>query len=95
MSGECEKCSEHCLDCRCRRKKQRIEDLGRLSILLDRISDNELFDLYEKRPKDFSEWFENLPKEQKDDILHEMAYRIRQVHDDLCECVVIARGDEE
>lgn len=81
--------------------KQRVEDLGVLAEKLNNLSDMDICQLYNQRPKDFVEWFHEQPTEEgkgvktQDDILHEIAYSIRDINDKLCECVVIARGDEE
>lgn len=79
--------------------KERIEDLGRLRELLNAITNHEIFELVEstgcRRPKDFTEQFETLTDERKEDLLHKLAYGLDSVHEKILECWIIARGDEE
>ncbi len=76
--------------------KQRIEDLGRIAEKLSNITDNGLFQLYHQRPKDFLDWFQAQEKEKQSNLLHELAYRISQVEEEIHECYQIARwGDDE
>lgn len=75
--------------------KERIEDLGRLAELLRVVGDLEVLELYNQRPKDFIDWFASLEDDIKNDILHEMAYGIRDVQEKIAECECIARGLED
>lgn len=75
--------------------KERIEDLGRLYERLKRISDNDVFDLQNQRPKDFVDWFYTQSKETQEGFLRSMAYQVHDIQEQICECITIARGDEE
>lgn len=46
MSGNCDKCNEHCLDCKCDLNKcilERIKDLGRIEERILAILDDDVF----------------------------------------------------
>ena len=51
--------------------RQRIEDLGRLAVLLKHLLDHQLFnkEFLPGRPKDYDEWFERLSEDKKDEVL--------------------------
>jgi hypothetical protein len=75
--------------------RQRIEDLGRIAAILSKdICDHSLFSLYTGRNKDFIEYFELLPEEKKDDLLHSMIYSISDLRDQLYELLEIANGED-
>lgn len=75
--------------------KERIEDLGRLAELLKVIGDLDVLELYNQCPKDFVDWFSTLHDDVKEDVLHDLAYGIRDVQEKVAECEVIARGLED
>ncbi len=75
--------------------RQRIEDLGRIAAILSKdLCDHSLFSLYIGRNKDFIEYFELLPEEKKDDLLHSMIYSISDLRDQLYELLEIANGED-
>lgn len=75
--------------------RQRIEDLGRLLVLLERVLDHNLFEkMDEFRPKDFLDIFHKWPSEKQDDWIHQTGYEIRSLKDEIAECWSIARGDD-
>jgi len=74
--------------------RHRIEDLGRLLVLLEALAKDSFFE-DPIRPKDFTDWFDKRSATDKGDILHAMAYGKRRVHELLAECIVIARGHDD
>jgi len=76
-------------------KRERLEDLGRIRVLLENIDELLLFDFYTGRRKDFVEWFRELDKERQDDMLENLINGISRLEDRLSECIVIARGHDE
>ncbi len=77
-------------------KKERIEDLGKLSVLLKELFDDDIFqERYWRRPKDSYEAFASLNEEQKDECIGTIAYGIERLRENIAECMQIADGDEE
>lgn len=79
-------------------KKERIEDLGKVSILLRNIYDHDLFDQIEKywrRPKDSFDLFYALEEDQQAQCIHMIAYGLDDIKDKISECLSISDGDEE
>jgi hypothetical protein len=76
--------------------RERVEDLGRISVLLKNILDGELLDETNRpwRPKDSLEWFETMDKEKQQDFIHNTAYRIQELEQDLYEILSIAEGTD-
>ena len=74
--------------------RHRIEDLGRLAILLDSICEDHFFD-EPVRPKDYVEWFDKRTPEVKADILWQLAHGRQRIKEALAECVLIARGQDD
>jgi hypothetical protein len=75
-------------------KKERIEDLGRLAVMLRKIFHN---DIFYKFPcsKYAVEKMREMTEERRDDFIHEIADGIEEVHDRISECLCIADGDGE
>lgn len=69
--------------------RQRVEDLGRLSLLLRNLMEHELFTdedrLGPRRPKDSSEWFERKSDEEKDEVVSSWVYGIEAIGEKLYE----------
>lgn len=77
-------------------KRERIEDLGRLAIMLSKISSHELFDVFSKgRTKDSWDNFCGLDEDQKEDLILKIAYRLKDVESEICDCLMIAQGNYE
>ena len=72
--------------------RQRIEDLGRLAVLLDKALNLPVWELFHGRNKDFVEYFEGLEPEKKWDLLHDFIYGLDHLKDELNECLSIANG---
>lgn len=75
--------------------RERVEDLGRLSVLLDNILEKEIFSSINCRPKDFAEVFYGKDRETQEDLLRTFAYGISDVESEICECRVIALGQDD
>lgn len=76
-------------------KRERLEDLGRIRVMLENLSDNDIFEMYYGRTKDFPEWFREQTSDRQDDILHNVSYGIIEIENKLSECIIIARGHDE
>lgn len=77
--------------------RQRVEDLGRLSILIRNLLDNALFDnedLHPRRSKDYAEWFDSKTDDQKDDILRAWVYGMEDIGYKLHDMLSIAEGSD-
>lgn len=78
--------------------RHRLEDLGRLAVLLQGLLDHELFtdegDLRPRRPKDYDEWFASKSEDQKDDILRAWAYGLEAISHRLYDMLSIAEGTD-
>lgn len=74
-------------------KKERLEDLGRIFVMLDQLLEDDTWELYNQRPKDFEDWFFSQSIERQRDIVHELGYFIQDTNFNLHEILSIARGD--
>jgi hypothetical protein len=76
--------------------RQRVEDLGRLAVLLRNLLDHQLFDenLLPRRPKDYLDWFNELSDDRKDEVLRSWVYGIDNLKDKLYEMLSIAEGTD-
>lgn len=74
----------------------RVEDLGRIMERSKRLCDDGLFDgRHWLRPKDACEWFGELTDEKKDDVIHDIAYSLQSIHEELLEIYFIACGSDD
>ncbi len=76
--------------------RHRVEDLGRLAVLIRNLLDHPLFQesFLPGRPKDYWEWFSELPEEKKNDVLHAWVYGIENISEKLYEMLEIAEGTD-
>ena len=76
--------------------RHRIEDLGRLTVMLRNLLDHELFDdnSRPRRPKDYWDWFSELSDEKKDDTLRSWVYGIQDISEHLSDMLQIAQGTD-
>jgi len=72
--------------------RKRIEDLGRLSVLLENILEHEIFREERMLPQDFENWFETQDHEKKQEILERIGRNIPEVEEMLLESLAIAKG---
>lgn len=77
-------------------RKERIEDLGRLSVMLNDMWHHDLFNLpVWTRPKDAPAFFFSLNTEQQESFIHDLAYMMESLHDKISDCSIIASGLED
>jgi len=76
--------------------RHRVEDLGRLAVMLRNLLDHSLFDeaSLPRRSKDYLEWFSELSEEKKDDVLHAWVYGINDLSEKLYEMLDIAEATD-
>lgn len=74
--------------------RQRVEDLGRITVMVSNLMRHELFDERPRRNKEFAEWFEEQPQEFKEEWLHSTVYRISEVEEKLGDIYEIATGQD-
>ena len=79
--------------------RHRLEDLGRLAVLLDELLKLELFSkeghLRPFRNKDYDEWFASKSEDQKDDIIRAWVYGLDDIHEKIYEMLSIAEGKDD
>ena len=71
---------------------RRLEDLGKISILLDAVLENSLFDNIQHGAKRWPEWFWARTIEEQHDIIHSIGCGISDVQEELLRCLEIAEG---
>ena len=77
-------------------KSERIEDLGKLSILLKELFRDELFaDRYWYRPKDAWETFSSLSDGKKEECIRHIAYGLERISENISDCCSIANGETD
>lgn len=76
--------------------RERVEDLGKISVMLKNIIDSELLEEANRpwRPKDANEWFEQKTDEQKEDFIHDLSYRLQELEFTLYEILSISEGTD-
>lgn len=77
--------------------RERIEDLGRIAAMLDRVLKE--FELFKecnrpRRCKDYGEWWESLSPDHQDEALHTLVYGIQSVEEELYDILSIAEGTD-
>lgn len=76
--------------------RQRVEDLGRLAVLIRDLLNHSLFDdnSLPRRPKDYPECFFQLSEDQKHEVLRSWAYGIQDLNEKLHDMLSIAEGTD-
>jgi hypothetical protein len=74
--------------------RQRVEDLGRIAVLIDNVLEDDFFDGFSHRPKDFFEWFNKQSEDEKELIIRHFAYGRETVSHFLYDIREIAYGDD-
>lgn len=78
--------------------RERVEDLGRIFVLIDNILENEVFEergkLRPYKAKEAASWFAEKTEEEKGDYIHSMAYGIDLIEQKLLEMREICRGED-
>ncbi len=79
-------------------KRERIEDLGILSVHLHNLFHEDIFneiERYYRRPKDAFDSFNSLDENQKEEFIRMIAYGLQNIHEKIAECSQIADGNNE
>ena len=75
--------------------RQRVEDLGRLAVMIDQLLDIDVFDKYETiRPKRIQEHYDSLSDEKKHQLLSDYAYGLEEIRSTLYSLRDIALGQD-
>ncbi len=74
--------------------RDRLEDLGRLAVIIENILDHEIFREERMRAEQFSVWFENLSDEKQQHIINRIAFAIPQIEISLEMALEIAKGTD-
>lgn len=72
--------------------RNRLEDLGKISILVETLMENKLFILFDCRTKDSLEFFRNLTIQEQDELIKSLADSIENVQLVLYRIQEIAEG---
>lgn len=72
--------------------RQRIEDLGRIAVLISKLLEEPLFEDRPFRNKEFLDWLSEQPEEKRDDFLHGIPYKIDYMQEQLYQILEIAEG---
>lgn len=72
-------------------------DLGRLCVLIDQVTEHELFEQFERFSKhyDVEEYLEKQTEEKRSDFFHDLRFWVASLHDKLNDCLSIARGHDQ
>lgn len=77
-------------------KRERVEDLGKLSIMLDNILDHEIFEnTMWHRAKDSHDIFFSLDENTQSESIRNFAYGLDYIKEKIYECLSIANGQSE
>lgn len=63
-------------------------------VMIEGLIEHDVFDLRDCRAKDFVDWFDERTQEEKDDLLHNIAYGLEDIKSKLYDCLEIAKGDD-
>jgi len=75
--------------------RNRLEDLGRLAVLLRNAVEMEIFEEFPCRNKDFTSWLEELSAEKREEVLHPIPYRIYELQEKLYDMLSIAESRDD
>lgn len=73
--------------------RERVEDLGRLLIMLEMLLDHDLFDKATPRPKDFPDWLKANPVEAEE-YIRQLPYWIEEAAEHLYKMILITKGQD-
>ncbi len=77
--------------------RQRVEDLGRIFVMVDNILDSGMFEKWDEmncRCKDLCDRFQEMTEDEKDKFIHSYGYDIEALSDELYKIREIAMGDD-
>lgn len=72
--------------------KERIEDLGRIAVLMDNLVDHPLFVEERMAAKNFPSWFMEQDSEKQELVLRSFAYGLEAIEEALYNIRDIAKG---
>ena len=77
-------------------KPERVEDLGKISVMLKMALDHDMWEFKDTfgRDKDFAEIFMETDKEKQHDRLHSLAYNMSSLRELIFDAKMIAEGDD-
>ena len=80
-----------------RKDRDAAFDLGRLCVLIDQVTEHELFEQFEKFSKhyDVEEYLEKQTEEKRSDFFHDLRFWVSSLHDKLNHCLSICKGYDE
>lgn len=74
--------------------RERLEDLGRIMVLVDQALDDQHWTTIHTRNKDYAEWFLGQSREKQYDIITDFVYQQQGAKDRLYEILEIAKGED-
>jgi len=74
--------------------RERVEDLGRLMVMIRHLLDQEIFNDLPIRKKDYYDWFIDKSEDQKQEIIEKWVYGISYVSEELYEMLSITQGHD-
>lgn len=74
--------------------RNRVEDIGRILILLEKVMDHSLFCESRMLPVDFSEWFYQQSREVQVKLLDGLAFGVDEVENQMMDILKIAKGED-
>ena len=76
-------------------KRERLEDLGRIYEICEHMDDRFDAEWENIRAKDFLDWMDGKTVIEREDIMHEMRYRVAYYQEKIDEIESIAAGRDE
>lgn len=74
--------------------RERVEDLGRIAVMIENLLEDEFFDRYCHRPKDFFYLFQLESDDEKESLIRHFAYGRETVSNRLNDMLSIALGED-
>ena len=74
--------------------RERVEDLGRLLVLLDNMYEMEVFGKLGDRPKTAVDKFFQLDSSEQEDAIRSVAYGLESIREKVLECYEICKGED-
>lgn len=74
--------------------RERVEDLGRLCVMIEKLLKSDFFNLIPCRDKEFVDTFLEMEEEKREDLLHSIAYGISGVRDELYDMLCISKATD-
>lgn len=75
--------------------KERVEDLGRLSVKIQNIINDDLWEIPQGNEHTFLTWFCKLSKEAQEEILKSLVVGINRNYKELLSCLDVANGKDD